>query len=134
MAGKLKFKSLFFALFTSLCLLLPACAEINKDLFLRCGSVYVLSFEENVVKYSTDNPKALKVELPVNLAGTKNEIIIKPLNGEKTKLSVWTGSQLYNYTITVYKPDFSPYQEDLTSENFDDKSDLPEIEIGRAHV
>lgn len=77
--------------------------QINKDLNLAKGYSYLLSFDDQIVKYSLGNNEAAKVELISSILNNKQEIILKTVQETSTNLLVWTKDDIYNFNISIAK-------------------------------
>ena len=75
--------------------------QINKNLYLIAKSSHVLSFDEKIISYKFQNGADFKTEIMPDIYNSRQILIIKPLNILNNKLTVQTGSKIYNYEIKV---------------------------------
>jgi hypothetical protein len=85
-------------LFSNSCFALDT---INKDLSVRTGYLYLLSFDEKVLNYKSGNDEAVTLELLSNIFNDRHELIIKPVKELNTNLIVWTQNAVYNFNLSI---------------------------------
>ena len=76
-------------------------AEVVKSVFIKPNGVYALIFNEKIQKYSLDNEKNFSTEILADIFGDNNQLLIKPLGGNSTNLTVWTPDSTYIYKLSV---------------------------------
>jgi len=75
--------------------------QVNKNLNLVKGYVYLLDFNDKIVRYSLGNNDAAKIELISSIFQNQQEIIIKTLKEADTNLLIWTKDNVYNFNINI---------------------------------
>lgn len=113
--------SLTSALVLSLTTSSPAIVEINNNLFLTAGKLHLLSFDEKITSYKSDDTTNFKLEILTDIYNTKQELLIKTIKPVNNKLTVHTASRTYKFDINF---DHMEYK-DSDTEKFE--LDLPPI-------
>lgn len=98
-----KFLYLVYFFILNFVLITPvfAVSQVNKNIVIKSGYAYLLSFDEQILKYKIGNEEAISVEIVHSLYPDENEMVINAKKNINTNLLIWTKTKEYNFNINT---------------------------------